>query len=136
LIRTEAPSKLLLPLTATGPRAPYEIANVPARIEPAVKRGLAWLASNFSTSSSNSIIGPSIYYGLYGIERIGALADRATLGRINWFEQGRQFILANQQPDGSWNSTHGIVPNTVWALLFLTRSTAKTIERIVEVKRL
>jgi hypothetical protein len=76
-----------------------------------------------------------MYYALYGIERIGALAERDTLGRIDWFEQGRRYILANQAPDGSWNSTYGPEPNTVWAILFLTRSTAKTLERI-EVKRL
>jgi len=115
-------------------RPAYEIENPPARIEPAVKRGLAWLAGNFTTTKS-TIIGPTIYYGLYGIERIGALADRNTLGRIDWFEQGRQFILSHQGASGSWVATHGEGPNTVWAILFLTRSTAKTLQRI-EIKRL
>src|SRR5262249_9788198 len=79
--RGEAPSKLLTPLVAGGggPRPGYEVVNGRTRIEPAVKRGMAWLAANFTTSSS-AVIGPSMYYGLYGIERIGALADRATLG--------------------------------------------------------
>jgi hypothetical protein len=136
LIRGDAPSKLLTPLTPGpgGPRPKYELESSPARIDPAVKRGLAWLAGNFTTSSG-PIIGPSIYYGLYGIERIGALADRNTLGRIDWFEQGRRFIEGSQQPTGSWSSTHGEGPNTVWAILFLTRSTSKTLQRI-EVKRL
>jgi hypothetical protein len=135
LIRGEAPSKLLTPLNAPGTRASYEIVNSPARIEPAVKRGLSRLASLFTTRSDSPMVGPSVYYALYGIERIGALADRATLGRINWFDQGRQFILSSQQGDGSWSSAFGSVPNTVWALLFVTRSTAKTLARI-EVKRL
>jgi hypothetical protein len=135
-LRSDAPSKLLTPLTpgSNSPRTNYEIENSPARIAPAVKRGMSWLAGNFTTSSS-PIVGPTIYYGLYGIERIGALADRNTLGRIDWFEQGRQFIQSSQQASGAWNSTHGEGPNTVWAILFLTRSTAKTLQRI-EVKRL
>jgi hypothetical protein len=136
LARADAPSKLLTPLTTTASvhRAGYEVVNGRARTDAGVKRGMAWLAGNFTTASG-AVIGPTIYYALYGIERIGALADRDTLGRIDWFEQGRRFIAANQQPDGAWNSTHGPDVNTVWAILFLTRSTAKTLERI-EIKRL
>jgi hypothetical protein len=137
LVRGEAPSKLLVPLAPAaggGPRPGYEVANGPSRIQPAVKRGLAWLGANFTTGSG-AVVGPSLYYALYGIERIGALAERDTLGRIDWFEQGRRFLLANQGSGGSWDSTYGADPNTVWAILFLTRSTAKTLERI-EVKRL
>jgi hypothetical protein len=136
-VRGDSPSKLLMPLTPSaggGPRPGYEVVNGPSRTEPAIKRGLAWLGANFTTASG-PVIGPSMYYALYGIERIGALADRETLGRIDWFEQGRRFILANHGPDGAWDSTYGPDPNTVWAILFLTRSTAKTLQRI-EVKRL
>ena len=100
------------------------------------KKGMAWLGANYFTTNPQRVIGQSIYYGLYGIERIGALADRQTLGRADWFEQGRSFIRSSQRPDGSWHaraSTDDM--NTVWAILFLTKSTAKTIQRI-EVKRL
>jgi hypothetical protein len=132
--RGDAPSKLLSALVATGPRPGYEITTSQSRVDPAVKRGLAWLAGNFTTASS-PVIGPSIYYALYGIERIGALAERDTLGRIDWFEQGRRFIGSSQQQDGSWSSTYGSDANTVWALLFLSRSTAQTLQKI-EIKRL
>ena len=63
------------------------------------------------------------------------LANRDTLGRVDWFDQGRQFIRATQRGDGAWDATYGDVPNTVWAILFLTKSTAKTLARI-EVKPL
>src|SRR5262249_34547919 len=53
LIRGEGPSKLLMPLNAPGTRASYEIVNAPARIEPAVKRGLSRLASLFTTRSDS-----------------------------------------------------------------------------------
>jgi hypothetical protein len=136
MIRGDAPSKLLIPLTPVraNARTDYELENSPARIEPAVKRGISWLASTFTTTNGANF-GQSIYYGLYGIERIGALADRNSLGRIDWFEQGRRFILSGQGAGGSWSSTYGEGPNTVWAILFLTRSTAKSLARI-EIKRL
>lgn len=99
-------------------------------LDKAVRRGLNWIGSRFSASKS-PIYGPSAYYGLYGIERIGALADRQTLGRIDWFEQGKSLINATQSGSGSWNDgTYGEVANTAWAMLFLTRSTAKSIRRI------
>src|SRR5206468_3627403 len=91
-------------------------------------------AANFSTSG-NTASNQSVYYGLYGIERIGALADRQTLGRVDWFEQGRAYILRTQRGDGAWDSAHGDVPNTAWVVLFMTKSTAKTIRR-VQIKHL
>jgi hypothetical protein len=95
---------------------------------------MAWLGANFTTASGG-VIGQSAYYALYGIERIGALADRETLGKVNWFDQGRSFIYASQRSDGAWDSAHGDVPNTVWAILFITKSTAKSIRKL-EIKRL
>ena len=91
---------------------------------------MAWLGNNFTTSNG-AVIGQSIYYGLYGVERIGALADRQTLGGVDWFEKGRSFLRSSQQPDGSWHySLQTDEMNTVWAVLFLTKSTAKSIQRI------
>jgi hypothetical protein len=125
---------LLIPLTEDAPLLDYKAVNTPAQIEPAIQRGLRWLAANFTTSAERTV-GPSPYYMLYGIERIGALADRQTLGRIDWYERGREFLRASQQGSGAWNGAHGAEMSTVWALLFLTKSTAKTLERI-QIKRL
>ncbi len=36
-------------------------------------------------------------YMLYGLERIGALADRQTIGRLDWFEKGRTYLRSSQQ---------------------------------------
>lgn len=131
----DSTNPLLQPLAAEG-HGPvkYTVTTPAAAIDQAAKRGMAWLAANFTTSNA-AVIGQSVYYGLYGIERLGALADKETLGRVNWFEAGRQYIVASQRADGAWDSAHGDVPNTVWAILFITKSTAKTIRR-VEIKRL
>jgi hypothetical protein len=125
---------LLKPLVAEGRQGPYDVVVKAAAVEQGIRRGMAWLGANFTTAGGEQI-GHSAYYGLYGIERIGGLADRDTIGRVNWFERGRQFIYANQQPAGNWDSEYGTVCNTVWAILFITKSTAKSIRKI-EVKRL
>jgi hypothetical protein len=127
-------SPLLTSLAPEGREAPYEPKTSNATIDQAVRRGMSWLAGSFTTQS-DPVIGPSVYYGLYGIERIGALADKAMLSRVNWLEEGRRFIHASQRADGAWTSTHGDELNTVWAILFLTRSTAKSIRRVT-IKRL
>ena len=124
----EGLSKLLTPVTADGRQLKYDTGLSAEKVRQSTRRGMGWLGSHFTTSGA--IIGPSIYYTLYGFERVGALADRETLGRLNWFDQGRQFILGTQRPDGAWSSSYGEVVNTAWAVLFLTRSTSKTIRKV------
>ena len=125
-------SNLLSAVGAEGERSrpKYNPSTANASINQAVQRGLAWLGSNFTTNGANTVVGQTPYYALYGIERIGALAERQALGRVDWFEQGSRMILATQRNDGAWDATHGDVVNTVWAILFITKSTAKTIKRI------
>jgi len=127
-------SRLLIPLNAGDFVTDYEVKTPFKQIDRAISAGFGFLSRQFTTQPS-PIFGPSIYYGLYGIERIGALADTATLGRVDWYERGRQYIHSTQSGQGSWSSAHGEPMNTVWAILFLSRSTAKSILRI-ERKRL
>ncbi len=102
-------------------------------LEQSVRRGMSWISAHFTTTPPTAGITP--YYMLYGIERMGALADRQTIGRLDWFEKGRGFIRGTQKPDGSWDGHHGPEMNSSWAILFLTKSTAKTLRRI-QVQRL
>jgi hypothetical protein len=131
----ESASSLLTPVLGEAQRERYEPATANARIDQAARRGMAWLAANFTTNGGDPIIGQSAYYGLYGIERIGALAGRQNLGRVDWFEQGSRMIRATQRGDGAWDASHGDIANTAWAVLFITKSTAKTLRRI-EIKSL
>jgi hypothetical protein len=120
----------LTPVADAGPRADYKPAATAAQINAAIARGLSWIGSHFSTADTQTF-GKSMYYGLYGIERIGGLADRQTIGRIDWFEKGAAYIRANQRPDGSWGyPPYSDDVTTVWAVLFLTRSTKKSIARL------
>lgn len=124
---------LLIPITPQNPFQGYKITTPSSQIDQGVRKGLAWLNANFTTTTS-SLIGQSIYYGLYGIERVAALADRQTLGtgKADLLEKGRRFIQSSQAPNGSWHAPpmHDDM-NMVWAILYLTKSTAKSIQRVV-----
>lgn len=126
-------NSLLKSLVTEGAQVEYRPAITNAQFDQAIKRGMSWLGANFAPASA--IAGQTPYYMLYGVERIGALADRQTLGRVDWYTKGRDFILSTQHPDGSWHSMHGPEMNTCWGILFMTKSTAKTIKRI-QIKRL
>jgi hypothetical protein len=97
-------------------------------LESSIRKGMSWISNHFTTSPPTA--GQTPYYMLYGIERIGALADRQSIGRLDWFEKGRAYIRSTQKGDGSWDGHHGPEVNTCWAMLFLTKSTAKTLRRI------
>ena len=76
-------------LTAIGAESSpdYRPSTSNAQIDQAVKRGIAWIGANFVPNNRN-IVGPSPYYGLYGIERVGALGDRQTIGKLDWYRKG------------------------------------------------
>ena len=122
-----ATSSHLSALTAEA-QSDFKPSTTVQQINQAVQRGITWISGNFAPD--RSIAGPSPFYMLYGIERIGSLAERQTIGRLDWFERGRAYIRSNQRPGGSWQGAHGEEMNTVWAILFLTKSTAKTLKRI------
>jgi hypothetical protein len=122
-------NQYLIPIESEGDRRKYTPEVSSKRITQAIQTGIGWLAANFTTSNEQ-IIGHSPFYALYGIERIGALADSATLGRRDWYQDGRAYIVSKQGPGGGFTAQYGDVPNTAWAVLFLTKSTTKTIRKI------
>jgi len=132
--RQDKTNAYLVPLIPEGTIARYSPGTSAAAIKQGIERGARWLAAHLQIGATE-IMGQSPYYGLYGIERVGALADQATLGNVDWFNAGLRFITASQKANGSWASQHGDVPNTCWSILFLVRSTAKSVRRI-QVKKL
>lgn len=69
--------------------------------------------------------GPHPLYFLYGIERIGALTGKESVGGLKWFEEGCRRLIDRQERDGSWvpNSVYSSEVTTSFALLFLSRAT-------------
>lgn len=131
----DAPSSLLKPVLV-DPNAPqgYRPTVAAADINVSVRRGINWMAERWNIARG-PIMGESVYYGLYGLERVGALSGSTEIGGHDWFAGGSAYIYANQQGEGSWNDQYNAVPNTAWAILFLSRSTEKSIRR-VEIERL
>lgn len=125
-----AQNPYMVPLLTEAQRTRYKIENSDARIVQSIRSGLDWLSKNFTTGENRAVIGPSTLYALYGIERVGALAGRDSLGRVDWYERGAQYLTSSQGGSGSWSGPHGDVPSTAWGALFLTKATSKTLERI------
>ncbi|WP_437225822.1 hypothetical protein SH661x_004254 [Planctomicrobium sp. SH661] len=70
-------------------------------------------------------------YFLYSLERMAALADVHQLGERDWYQESSTALLTRQQPDGSWNfGADRSGRDTAFSVLFLTRSTAKVMNRV------
>jgi hypothetical protein len=122
-------SPLLIPIDQEIERRKYKPDVSAGRVTQGIQSGLGFLNSSFTPSNTPSF-GKSANYALYGIERIGALANRETLGRRDWYADGLRFLASTQSPGGSFNGAFGDAPETAWAVLFLTKSTAKTVRKI------
>jgi len=88
---------------------------------------LSWLEENFRVDRNpGGAASPRWnYYYLYGVERMAALMDLDTIAGLDWYQEGARFLVADQAENGSWASAYGESgPNTCFALLFLSRSTA------------
>lgn len=97
-----------------------------AAIDRAISRGIDWLAQRFTVDPPNQW---KLYY-LYGIERLTALANLTQLGGHDWYGEGAAHLLATQSPDGSWsNDSSGADAATSFAVLFLSKATAKMLDR-------
>ena len=89
---------------------------------PHIEAGLHWISENFEhVFTDPGIAAP--YYALYGVERVGVASGRKYLGKVNWYERGADYLIANQSPRGDW----GNLDQTCFALLFLARGRAPLI---------
>ena len=98
------------------------------------EKGLDWLGRNFSVNSNpNSLASRRnrnfsrtwLLYYMYGVERVGRLSGRRFLGRHDWYREGAEALLEQQDRlRGYWRGT-GIESNThigtSLALLFLSK---------------
>jgi len=85
-----------------------------------IKKGIDWLAKNFSVSENPPLSTSWLYYYLYALERAGVLLNTESFGKNEWYLLGAQYLLREQKQDGSWNEN---VIDTCFAILFLRRAT-------------
>lgn len=89
--------------------------------------GLAWLDENFRVDRNPATTGADRwgFYYLYGVERLAALFDLEEIGGLDWYQEGASYLVGAQGAEGNWATAYGESgPNTAFALLFLSRSTA------------
>ncbi len=100
---------------------------------PPVKKAVEWLGKRFTLTDNR--VGREgnaqafIYYHLYAMERAGALAGAAFFGNHDWYDEGRTYLLENQDRGaeaGSWEGPgnhKNRISDTCFAVLFLSRAT-------------
>jgi hypothetical protein len=93
-------------------------------IDSRVQRGLGWLTKNYRLK----LTAWPMYY-LYGIERMAALGEITAIGEHDWYAEGAAMLIAEQKTDGTWQGNGGPVPSTAFGILFLSRATAKSLDR-------
>src|SRR6185369_16397876 len=70
---------------------------------PAIDKGLKWLGENFpAVFNSGPMANNGMTYNLYGIERCGVASGYKYFGKHNWYQEGADWLLKQQKPDGSW----------------------------------
>jgi len=92
-------------------------------------RALGWLARNFSVRRNPGRRGMGHvwhYYYLYGLERVGRLTAHRLIGQHDWYREGAEFLVQQQDPfSHQWVSTGHAEDNphiaTSLALLFLSK---------------
>ncbi len=95
-----------------------------------LERALGWLGRNFSVRRNPGRRGGGgavwHYYYLYGLERVGRLTARRMIGGHDWYREGAEFLVRQQDPFnhywiGSGHSEDNPHVVTSYALLFLSK---------------
>jgi Domain of unknown function (DUF4159) len=91
----------------------------------AILRGMNYIGSNFSFTRPKG--GESTFYNIYGIERVGRLSGQRFIGRVDWYREGCEYLVREQNPDGGWTQDKSTsydatsIISTSFALLFLSK---------------
>jgi hypothetical protein len=98
------------------------------KVDQGIRDGCAWLAENFAVDSNPGRGGYLLYY-LYGMERDGVLTLTRMFGKHDWYEEGANFLLKAQRPNGSWNDdANSDQVATCFAILFLKKATTPIVQ--------
>jgi hypothetical protein len=119
LRRTDVKQKLAVPTLPSGDVDKTKVVE-------AVRRGNGWFDKNFKAESS-----PYQCYYLYSLERYKSFEEYLS-GHAEeepeWYQAGYEQLKKTQAEDGHWTDSCGDPNSTAFAILFLLRSTQKSIE--------
>ena len=100
-------------------------------IKRAKERGNSWMNANFAIEPAGLMY---VHYYLYALERYCSFreldegkSDRKTGPK--WYNAGVEYLRQNQADEGYWYSGSNKPIDTAFAILFLLRSTQKSIQR-------
>jgi len=86
----------------------------------ALAKAQQWLIKNFTLELPNRT-----YYHLYGLERAGRLTGMRFFGEHDWYREGCELLVKEQEGSGAWKTRAGWDRwphvNTSFALLFLSK---------------
>lgn len=90
-----------------------------------INRAHGWMEKNYAIE-----IGPKCYYYLYALERFKSfqeLFEGHAEEEPKWYNDGYQFLAKSQNVEGCWSGFCGPECDTAFSVLFLLRSTQKSI---------
>ncbi len=91
------------------------------RQDPRIAAGVQWLDRHYTVTKHPLGSASYLYYYLYALERVGVLTGLREIGGGDWYIDGARFVVGSQNPDGSWTGGRDQVPNSCFALLFLSK---------------
>ena len=98
----------------------------------ATSAGNAWFDKNFGAENEDQRF---TYYYLYGLERYKSfkeIVEGENVAEPAWYNAGVDYLKAEQEKNGSWNKGMiGASADTAFAVLFLVRSSKKSIKKAV-----
>lgn len=92
----------------------------------AIDQARGWMDENYEIN-----IGRYTFYYLYSTERYQSfyeLFEGVTAGEPSWYTNGYEYLVAEQEDDQSWSGGCGRTVDTAFAVLFLLRSTQRSIQ--------
>ncbi|MCE9560552.1 MAG: hypothetical protein K8U57_00725 [Planctomycetes bacterium] len=124
----EPPKAKELPKPRKAPRLPLDARDI------AIEKGLAALAAMLAGDAPaagkgknrilmGNTLGDRDFYFLWSLERVSVVFGLEKIGNIDWYDFGAKELLAAQNASGGWgNGARGTIPDTSFAILFLSRS--------------
>ena len=100
---------------------------LPADPDDVLERAMIWMGRNFSVTRNPGQGGAGWhYYFLYGLERVGRLTSRRFIGEHDWYREGAEFLISEQDPfSHHWQGRGHAEDNphiaTALSLLFLSK---------------
>ena len=96
------------------------------RVSAAMKLGDKWFVGEGFAINGKT---PALHYYMYALERYQSFREKVTgEEQPDWYDAGVNHLIGTQRPDGSWSGKHAQQVDTSFAVLFLLRSTQKTIK--------